>query len=67
MPSATAAKGATSTIPVVFETGIDPAAASLAPPLGNFTCVAMLTAPLMSKRLELLSELVERFRIVNML
>jgi putative ABC transport system substrate-binding protein len=67
MPSATAAKGATSTIPVVFETGIDPAAASLARPLGNFTCVAMLTAPLMSKRLELLSELVPQARAIGLL
>lgn len=71
MPSAMAAKRATSTIPIIFETGIDPVAtglvASLARPGGNLTGVAMLTAPLMSKRLELLSELVPQARAIGLL
>jgi putative tryptophan/tyrosine transport system substrate-binding protein len=71
MPSAMAAKRATSTIPIIFETGIDPVAAglvaSLARPGGNITCVAMLTAPLMSKRLELLCELAPQAKAIGLL
>ena len=71
MPSAKAAKGATSTVPIVFETGIDPVAAglvaSLARPGGNITGVSMLTAPLMSKRFELLSELVPQAKVIGLL
>ena len=56
MPSALAAKDATSTIPIVFETGIDPVeaglVASFARPSGNLTGVCMRTAALMPKRLE---------------
>jgi putative ABC transport system substrate-binding protein len=68
MPAAMAAKTATSTIPIVFETGVDPVAAglvaSLARPGGNLTGVAMLTGPLMAKRFELLSELVPQSRVI---
>jgi len=71
MPSALAAKEATSTIPVVFETGIDPVEAGLvtsfARPGGNLTGVCMLTAALMPKRLELLSELVPLATAIGLL
>jgi putative tryptophan/tyrosine transport system substrate-binding protein len=71
MPSALAAKEATSTIPIVFETGIDPVevglVASFARPGGNLTGVCMLTAALMPKRLELLSELVPQASAIGLL
>jgi putative ABC transport system substrate-binding protein len=61
-PSALAAKGATSTIPIVIVFGGDPVrlrlVASLSQPGGNVTGVAVLTTELMSKRLDLLRELV---------
>jgi putative ABC transport system substrate-binding protein len=70
-PSAMAAKRATSTIPIVFETGLDPVAgglvANLARPGGNVTGVAMLTAPLMPKRFELIAELVPQARTIGLL
>jgi putative ABC transport system substrate-binding protein len=71
MPSARAAKDATSTIPVVFETGIDPVKAGLvtsfARPGGNLTGVCMLTAELMPKQFELLSELVPNASVIGVL
>src|SRR5213082_1613440 len=61
---ALAARGATSTIPVVFETGADPVAdglvASLARADGNLTGVSVLIVELVPKRLELLSQMVPR-------
>jgi ABC-type uncharacterized transport system substrate-binding protein len=54
--SAPAAKDATSTIPIVFETGRDPVeaglVASFSRPGGNLTGVTILTAELMPKRLK---------------
>lgn len=61
-PAASAAKGATTTVPIVFETLGDPVAAklvdSLARPGGNLTGLAGISAELSGKRLELLRELV---------
>jgi len=71
MPSALAEKAATATIPIVFETGIDPVqaglVASLARPGGNLTGVCMLTAALMPKRIELLIGLVPQAKVIGLL
>ena len=69
--SAFAAKGATSTIPIVFIIGDDPVriglAASLNHPGGNVTGVTLITAALAVKRIELLSELVPGARTIALL
>jgi putative ABC transport system substrate-binding protein len=70
-PGALAAKGATSTIPIVFRSGADPVGdglvANLARPGGNLTGVSMLNDGLTAKRLELLSELLPRARVIALL
>jgi putative ABC transport system substrate-binding protein len=61
-PAANAAKSATATIPIVFQTGSDPVrmkwVASLAHPGGNMTGVTNVSVETVTKRLELMRELV---------
>jgi putative ABC transport system substrate-binding protein len=70
IPPARAAKDATSTIPIVFVGG-DPIAAglvaSLARPGGNLTGMVFMTAEMVPKRLELLSELVPQAGVIALL
>jgi len=70
LPSALAAKRATSTIPIVFSIG-DPVerglVTSLARPSGNLTGISLINVELMPKRLELLSELVPHAGVIALL
>jgi putative ABC transport system substrate-binding protein len=70
-PAASAAKGVTSTIPIVVFGGGDPVAAgwaaSLARPGGNLTGLSILLTELMPKRLELISELVPQAGVIALL
>jgi putative ABC transport system substrate-binding protein len=71
IPPARAAKGATSTIPIVFIGVADPVAAglaaSLARPGGNLTGFSNINVELLPKRFELLSELAPQVRVIDFL
>ena len=70
-PSALAAKGATATIPIVFEVAVDPVelglVASLKLPGGNITGVTNLNVETGPKKLELLHELMPTATIIAVL
>jgi putative ABC transport system substrate-binding protein len=71
IPEVMATKSATSTIPIVFRSGVDPvesgAVASLARPGGNLTGVSFLSVELMPKQLELMAELVPQAKTIGLL
>jgi putative tryptophan/tyrosine transport system substrate-binding protein len=70
-PSAFAAKGATSTIPVVFSAVSDPVEIGLVPSLnqpgGNITGMAIFNASLGAKRVELMKELMPNAGVIGYL
>src|SRR6516225_8733285 len=70
-PSAFAAKGATSTIPIVFSAASDPVEIGLVPSLnhpgGNITGMGIFNASLAGKRIELTKELIPTADVIGYL
>jgi len=70
-PSAFAAKGATSTIPIVFSAASDPVEIGLVPSLnqpgGNITGMGIFNASLGAKRLELMKDLMPNAGVIGYL
>src|SRR5581483_7643423 len=70
-PSAEAAKRATQSIPIVFVNGVDPVASGLVTsinqPSGNVTGISFFGVVLISKRMELLHQLVPKAKILALL
>jgi len=71
VPSSSAAKAATTTIPIIFIVGTDPVqlglAASLSRPGGNLTGINLFTSELVAKRLEVLRDLLPQAKRVGVL
>ena len=68
-PAAVAAKAATTAIPIVFQTGVDPVeiglVQSLSRPGGNITGATMIADQLGPKRLEILREVVSGAKLIG--
>jgi putative ABC transport system substrate-binding protein len=71
LPAGFAARAATTTIPIVLQTGVDPVRAglvsSLNRPGGNLTAVTNLSNQLVPKHLEILRELVPSTKVIALL
>jgi putative ABC transport system substrate-binding protein len=70
-PAALAAKNATSTIPIIFEVGVDPVegglVASFAQPGGNLTGITSLSIELTPKLVELIFKLIPQASVIALL